>query len=47
MAYLLLLKFRAREIPENDPWSAFRLKRNFTWQIAQVQLETFCGATPA
>jgi hypothetical protein len=39
MAYLLLLKFRARDIPKQGPWSAFTLKRNFTWQIAQAQLE--------
>jgi hypothetical protein len=39
MAYLLLLKFRAHDIPEQGPWSAFTLKRHFTWQIAQAQLE--------
>jgi hypothetical protein len=39
MAYLLLLKFRANDIPDHGPWSAFTLKRNFTWQIAQAQLE--------
>jgi DDE family transposase len=39
MAYLLLLKFRARDIPERGPWSLFTLKRNFTWQIAQDQIE--------
>jgi hypothetical protein len=39
MAYLLLLKFRARDIPKQGPWSVFTLKRNFTWQIAQAQLE--------
>jgi hypothetical protein len=39
MAYLLLLKFRARDIPTQGPWSAFTLKRNFTWQIAQAQVE--------
>lgn len=39
MAYLLLLKFRAHDIPEQGPWSAFTLKRNFTWQIAQAQVE--------
>jgi hypothetical protein len=39
MAYLLLLKFRARDIPQQGPWSAFTLKRNFTWQIAQAQVE--------
>jgi hypothetical protein len=39
MAYLMLLKCRAREIPKHGPWSPFTLKRNFTWQLAQVQLE--------
>ena len=36
MAYLMLLKFRAYDIPEKGPWSVFTLKRNFTWQIAQA-----------
>ena len=39
MAYLMLLKFRAHDIPEKGPWSVFTLKRNFTWQIAQAQME--------
>jgi transposase len=39
MAYLLLVQFRARDIPEKGPWSAFTLKRHFPWQIAQAQLE--------
>jgi Transposase DDE domain len=39
MAYLLLLKFRAQDIPEKGPWSVFTLKRNFAWQIAQAQRE--------
>ena len=39
MAYLMLLKFRARDIPERGPWSVFTLKRNFTWQIVQEQIE--------
>jgi hypothetical protein len=38
-ASLLLLKFRANDIPEHGPWSAFTPKRNFTWQIAQARLE--------
>jgi hypothetical protein len=29
MAYLMLLKFRAHDIPKQGPWSAFTLKRNF------------------
>jgi hypothetical protein len=39
MAYLMLLKFRAHDIPEKGPWSVFTLKCNFTWQIAQAQME--------
>jgi hypothetical protein len=39
MAYLMLLKFRAHDIPEKGPWSVFTLKRNFMWQIAQAQME--------
>jgi hypothetical protein len=39
MAYLMLLKFRAHDIPEKGPWSVFTLKRNFTWQIARAQME--------
>ena len=34
MAYLMLLKFRAHDIPKHGSWSAFTLKRNFTWQLA-------------
>jgi hypothetical protein len=39
MAYLMLLKFRAHDIPPQGSWSAFTLKRHFTWQLAQAQLE--------
>jgi DDE family transposase len=39
MAYLLLLKFRAQDIPRKGPWSIFTLKRNFMWQIAHAQVE--------
>ena len=39
MAYLLLLKFRAPDIPEQGPWSAFTRKRNCTWQLAQAQVQ--------
>jgi hypothetical protein len=34
----MLLKFRAHDIPKHGSWSAFTLKRNFTWQLAQAQL---------
>lgn len=39
MASLLLLKFRAHDIPEQGPWSAFMLKQNFRWQLGQAQME--------
>jgi hypothetical protein len=39
MAYLTIVKFRAQDIPEQSAWSLFTLKRNFTWQLAQGQLE--------
>jgi Transposase DDE domain len=39
MAYLMLVKFRAQDIPERGAWSIFTLKRNFTWQLAHAQLE--------
>lgn len=39
MAYLLLIKCRAKDIPKQGPWSAFALKRNFAWEVAQQQLE--------
>ena len=39
MAYLLLIRFRYHDIPVQGPWSAFTLKRNFAWHIAQQQIE--------
>jgi DDE family transposase len=39
MAYLLIVKFHAQDIPERGAWSMFTLKRNFTWQLAHAQLE--------
>jgi hypothetical protein len=39
MAYGMLLKCRACEIPEKGPWSVFTRKRNCLWQIAQAQIE--------
>ena len=39
MAYLMLVKFRAQDIPKQGPWSLFTLKQNFTWQLVQGQLE--------
>jgi hypothetical protein len=39
IAYLLLLKLRAQDIPADRPWSAFRLQRAFAWEVAQAQCE--------
>jgi hypothetical protein len=39
MAYLMIVKFRAQDIPERGTWSMFTLKRNFAWQLAQEQVE--------
>jgi hypothetical protein len=39
MAYLTIVKFRAKDIPEQGAWSLFTLKQNFTWELAQGQLE--------
>lgn len=37
MAYLLLLKLRAKDIPADRPWSAFHLQRAFAWEVLQAQ----------
>jgi len=39
MAYLLLLTLRVQEIPQDRPWSAFRLQRAFAWEVVQAQCE--------
>jgi hypothetical protein len=39
MAYLLLLRLRAKDIPTDRPWSAFRLQRAFAWEVVQTQSE--------
>ena len=39
MAYLMIVKFHAREIPERGAWSLLTLKRSFMWQVAQGQIE--------
>jgi hypothetical protein len=39
MAYLLLLKLRAQDIPADRPWSALRLQRAFAWEVVQSQCE--------
>jgi hypothetical protein len=39
MAYLLWLKLRAKDIPADRPWSAFRLQRAFASEVMQGQCE--------
>lgn len=39
MAYLLLLKLQAKDIPADRPWSAFRLQRTLAWEVTQAQCE--------
>src|ERR1700751_278395 len=39
MAYLVLLRGRAKEIPPGQPWSAFALKHNFAWEVSVQQLK--------
>jgi hypothetical protein len=39
MAYLLLLKLRAKDVPADRPWNAFRLQRAFAWEVVQAQCE--------
>jgi hypothetical protein len=39
MAYLLLLKLRAKDIPADRPWSAFQLQRAFAWEVIAAQCE--------
>jgi hypothetical protein len=39
MAYWLLLRLRAQDIPAHRPWSAFRLPRTFAWEVIQGPCE--------
>lgn len=39
MAYLLLLKLRAKDIPADRAWSAFHLQRTFAREVMQAQCE--------
>jgi hypothetical protein len=39
MASLLLLKLRAKDIPADQPWSAFRLQRACAWEMVYAQCE--------
>lgn len=39
MAYLLLLKLRAQDVPADRPWSAFRLQHALAWEVMQAQCE--------
>jgi hypothetical protein len=39
IAYLLPLKLRAKDIPADRPWSAFRLQRALACEVIQAQCE--------
>jgi hypothetical protein len=39
MADLLLRKLRAKDLPGDRPWSAFRLQRALAWEVVQAQSE--------
>jgi hypothetical protein len=39
MAYLLRLKLRAKDLPADRPWRAFRLQRAFAWEVMQGPCE--------
>jgi hypothetical protein len=39
MAYLLLLRLRAQDVPADQPWSAFALQRAFAWEVIEEQCE--------
>jgi hypothetical protein len=37
MAYLLLLRLKAPEVPANRPWSAFALQQALAWEVMEEQ----------
>jgi Transposase DDE domain len=39
MAYLVLLRVRAKDIRPGQPWSAFALKHHFAWEVSARQLK--------
>ncbi len=39
MAYLVLLRVRARDIRPGQPWSAFALKHHFAWEVSVQHLK--------
>jgi Transposase DDE domain len=39
MAYLLLLRLRAKQIKPGSSWSAFTLKQQFAWEVGAQQLK--------
>jgi ATP-dependent Clp protease ATP-binding subunit ClpA len=39
MAYLLLLRLRAKHIKPGTSWSAFTLKQQFAWEMGARQLK--------
>src|SRR4029450_9272494 len=39
MAYVLLLRLRAKQIKPGTSWSAFTLKQRFAWEVGSRQLK--------
>ena len=39
MAYLLLVRLRAKQIKPGSAWSAFTLKQQFAWEVSARQLK--------
>ena len=39
LAYLMLIKLQAQDIPQEGAWSLFQLKQDFAWKAAQEQVE--------
>lgn len=39
IAYQVLIKLRAKDIPDSGSWSAFTLKQNITWDVGLAQLQ--------
>ena len=37
MAYLLLLRLKAQEVPADRPWSACALQRTLAWEVLEEQ----------
>ena len=39
LAYLMLIRLRAKDIPQTGSWSAFQLQQNFAWEVGFQQME--------